>query len=77
LVLAILSDVIPPARRGAATGVVMSSFALAAMAGVPVGIALGAHLGWTAPFFLLTVLTALTWLGARHTIPPLTEHLSN
>ncbi|MGM3274800.1 MFS transporter [Ralstonia sp. 24A2] len=76
LVLAILSDVIPPARRGAATGVVMSSFALAAMAGVPVGIALGAHLGWTAPFFLLTVVTALTWLGARHTIPPLTEHLS-
>ncbi|CAJ0813117.1 MFS transporter [Ralstonia flaminis] len=77
LVLAILSDVIPPARRGAATGVVMSSFALAAMAGVPVGIALGAHLGWTAPFFLLTVMTALTWLGARHTIPPLTGHLSN
>lgn len=77
LVLAILSDVIPPARRGAATGVVMSSFALAAMAGVPVGIALGAHLGWTAPFFLLTVVTALTWLGARHIIPPLTEHLSN
>ncbi len=77
LVLAILSDVIPPARRGAATGVVMSSFALAAMAGVPVGIALGAHLGWTAPFFLLTALTALTWLGARHIIPPLTDHLSN
>lgn len=76
LVLAILSDVVPPARRGAATGVVMSSFALAAMAGVPVGIALGAHLGWTAPFFLLTALTALTWLGARQTIPPLTEHLS-
>ena len=44
---------------------------------MPVGLALGAHLGWTAPFFLLTVLTALTWLGARHTIPPLTEHLSN
>jgi len=75
IILAVLSDVIPPARRGAATGVVMSSFALAAMAGVPVGIAIGAHFGWSAPFFLLTALTVLIWLGARQTIPPLTEHL--
>lgn len=76
VVLAILADVIPPARRGAATGVVMSSFALAAMAGVPVGVALGAHFGWTAPFFLLTALTGLIWVGARHTVPSLTAHLS-
>jgi predicted MFS family arabinose efflux permease len=76
VVMAILSDVVPPARRGAATGVVMSSFALAAMAGVPVGIALGAHLGWSAPFVLLTGMTALIWLGARHSVPSLTAHLS-
>ena len=76
IIMAVLSDVIPPARRGAATGVVMSSFALAAMAGVPVGVALGAHLGWTAPFFLLTALTVLIWLGARQTVPPLTAHLT-
>nr|WP_311529563.1 MFS transporter [uncultured Ralstonia sp.] len=75
IIMAVLSDVIPPARRGAATGVVMSSFALAAMAGVPVGIAIGAHFGWSAPFFLLTALTVLIWLGARQTIPPLAEHL--
>ncbi|MHA6889381.1 MFS transporter [Ralstonia pseudosolanacearum] len=75
VILAIVSDVVPPARRGAATGVIMSSFALAAVAGVPIGIALGAHLGWAAPFFLLTVLTALFWLGARQTVPPLTAHL--
>ncbi len=75
VILAIVSDVVPPARRGAATGVIMSSFALAAVAGVPIGIALGAHLGWAAPFFLLTALTALFWLGARQTVPPLTAHL--
>lgn len=75
VILAIVSDVVPPARRGAATGVIMSSFALAAVAGVPIGIALGAHLGWAAPFFLLTVLTALFWLGARQAVPPLTAHL--
>ncbi|MCO5400921.1 MFS transporter [Ralstonia soli] len=75
IIMAVLSDVIPPARRGAATGVVMSSFALAAMAGVPVGIAIGAHFGWSAPFFLLTALTVLIWVGARQTIPPLAEHL--
>jgi MFS transporter, DHA1 family, inner membrane transport protein len=76
IIMAVLSDVIPPARRGAATGVVMSSFALAAMAGVPAGIAIGAHFGWSAPFFLLTALTVLIWLGARRTIPPLAEHLA-
>ncbi|PLT16206.1 MULTISPECIES: MFS transporter [Ralstonia] len=77
IILAVLSDVIPPARRGAATGVVMSSFALAAMAGVPVGIAIGAHFGWSAPFFLLTALTVLIWLGARQTVPPLAGHLAD
>ncbi|WP_293760198.1 MFS transporter [uncultured Aquitalea sp.] len=76
IVMAIVSDVVPPQRRGAATGVIMTAFSLAAIAGVPAGIVLGAHYGWSTPFFLLVVLSVLIWgLGAK-LVPPLAEHLS-
>ncbi len=76
IVMAIVSDVVPPQRRGAATGVIMTAFSLAAIAGVPAGIVLGAHYGWSTPFFLLVVLSVLIWgLGAK-LVPPLADHLS-
>ena len=75
VVLAILADLIPVERRGAATGTLMTAFALAAVAGVPAGVLIGAHLGWGAPFLLLVVLSALVWLGVRAVVPSLNEHL--
>jgi DHA1 family inner membrane transport protein len=76
LIMAVVSDVIPPHRRGAATGIVMSAFSLAAVIGVPVGIALGAHFGWSTPFLLLFGLTLLIGLVAYRLVPSLTAHLS-
>jgi len=76
LIMAIVSDVIPPQRRGAATGIVMSAFSLASVIGVPIGIALGAHWGWSTPFFLLFGLTLVIGLVARWLVPPLTAHMS-
>src|SRR6266481_3615741 len=38
LILAIVGDVIPEARRGAAMGLVMSSFSVASICGVPIGL---------------------------------------
>lgn len=75
LVLAIVGDVIPLARRGAAMGLVLSAFSLAAIAGVPLGVVLGAHLGWNTPFFLLVLLSALIWIGALRIVPTLTAHI--
>jgi len=75
VVMAIVSDVIPVARRGAATGTIMTAFSLAAVAGVPAGILLGAHFGWYTPFILLTVLSVLIWLGGMRIVPTLAEHL--
>ncbi len=75
ILMAVLSDVIPQSRRGAATGVVMTSFSLAAVFGVPVGILLGARFGWEAPFFLLAALSALIWIAASRLVPTLTGHL--
>ncbi|MGF6598841.1 DHA1 family inner membrane transport protein [Paraburkholderia sp. GAS448] len=76
VIMAIVSDVIPPARRGAATGTVMTAFSLAAIAGVPAGVMLGAHFGWAAPFVLLVALSVLIWLGCMGIVPPVAGHLT-
>jgi MFS transporter, DHA1 family, inner membrane transport protein len=76
VIMAIVSDVIPVARRGAATGTIMTAFSLAAVAGVPAGILLGARFGWFAPFVLLAGLSVLIWMGAMRIVPTLAEHLA-
>lgn len=76
VIMAIVGDVIPVQRRGAATGTIMTAFSLAAIAGVPAGVMLGAHFGWAAPFFLLVALSLLVWSAGWRLVPSLTEHLS-
>src|SRR5262249_36270829 len=44
LILAIIGDVVPEERRGAAMGLVMSSFSVASICGVPIGLLLASHL---------------------------------
>lgn len=75
VIMAIIGDVIPPMRRGAATGTIMMAFSLASVAGVPAGVLLGAHFGWFAPFVLLTVLSIVAWLAAFKIVPSLEAHL--
>ncbi|MEI2432917.1 MFS transporter [Lysobacter yananisis] len=76
IIMAIIADVIPAQRRGAATGTVMTAFAVASVIGVPVGILLGAHSRWSAPFWLLVALSLLIWLAGARVVPPLDQHLS-
>jgi DHA1 family inner membrane transport protein len=71
LALAIVADVVPPDRRGRAMGLLMLAFAVASVAGVPLGIAVGTRLGWRAPFFGLAAL-GLPFVGlAAWWLPPL------
>src|SRR5207244_318532 len=53
LILAIVGDVIPQHRRGAAMGLVMSAFSVANICGVPMGLILASGSNWLAPFFAL------------------------
>lgn len=76
VVMAILTDVIPVERRGAATGTLMTAFSLAAVAGIPAGVIIGAHLGWAAPFFVLVVMSGMVWVAVYRVIPPLAQHLA-
>ncbi len=77
IVMAIIADVVPVQRRGAATGTVMTAFAIASVLGVPVGVLLGAHFHWSAPFWLLVALSVGVWTVAVRVVPALNQHLSN
>jgi predicted MFS family arabinose efflux permease len=71
----IIADVVPFERRGRAMGIVMTSFSVSTVAGVPLGLFLAAHFSWHAPFFGIATLVGLLAAGAYVTLPPLTEHL--
>lgn len=75
IVMAIIADVVPVQRRGAATGTVMTAFAMASVLGVPAGVLLGAHFHWSAPFWLLVLLSVVIWAGAARVLPALDRHL--
>jgi predicted MFS family arabinose efflux permease len=53
--LAIVGDVFPEHRRGRATGSLMTGFALASVAGVPLGLYIGTDYGWHVPFIALAI----------------------
>ena len=71
----IVADVIPFERRGRAMSVVMTSFSVSTVAGVPLGLFLAAHFNWHAPFVGIAVLVGLLSLAAWQTLPRLDAHL--
>ena len=73
----IVGDVIPFERRGRATAVVMTSFSVSTVAGVPLGLFLAAHLSWHAPFFGIAGLCAVLTVTAYGSLPRLAGHLSH
>ncbi|NVD98158.1 MFS transporter [Massilia sp. BJB1822] len=73
--MAIIGDIIPPNRRGYATGIMMTSFSIAAIAGVPTGVMLSAHYGWASTFYLLVLLSMVVWLAGVSLLPSLRGHL--
>jgi DHA1 family inner membrane transport protein len=75
LALAIVGDVFPEERRGRATGILMSAFAVASVVGVPAGIYLGGELGWQVPFLILAALGLPVLFAGIRFLPPLRDHL--
>jgi predicted MFS family arabinose efflux permease len=77
LILAIVGDVIPEHRRGAAMGMVMSAFSVASICGVPFGLFLASHLSWHVPFFMLGGLSAVVLSAGAYILPSLRGHLKH
>jgi len=76
LSLSIVADVVPPERRGRAMGIVMGSFSIAQVIGVPAGLELARRFGWTAPFFVVAGIGLLIALVAVFLLPSLRGHLA-
>ncbi len=77
MAMTIIGDVFPEERRGEATGTLMSAFALASVAGVPIGLTLGQWLGWHTPFLILAGLCVPFFFVAARVLPRLDGHLKD
>lgn len=75
LALAIVGDVFPEERRGAANGVLMSAFAIASVVGVPFGLELGMRFGWHTPFLVLAGMGLIVLPAGWRALPKLGSHL--
>ncbi|WP_428304125.1 MFS transporter [Lacipirellula sp.] len=73
--MAIIGDVFPEERRGRATGSLMTGFAIASVAGVPLGQYLGTEYGWHIPFFVLAAAGVPALLLTPAALPPLDAHV--
>jgi predicted MFS family arabinose efflux permease len=77
LILAIIGDVVPEERRGAAMGLVMSSFSVASICGVPLGLLLATNLDWHLPFLVLAGLSLLILAASAWVLPTLRGHMQH
>lgn len=80
LVQTIVADSISYEKRGRALGIVMSSFSISTVAGVPLSLYLSDQipsLGWRAPFIFIALISVfILFLAYRH-IPQITGHLNH
>jgi MFS transporter, DHA1 family, inner membrane transport protein len=77
LILAIVSDAVPLERRARGIGVVMASFGVASVFGVPFGLFLASKFSWHAPFLFLGGLAMVVGFFIIIYIHPITTHLSD
>lgn len=75
LAISMVSDVVPPQRRGKAIGSVMLAFSVASILGVPIGLEVARWGGWRAPFFALSGLGCLVWVAAWIKLPKFRGHM--
>jgi MFS transporter, DHA1 family, inner membrane transport protein len=73
--LSIVGDVFPYEKRGRAMGLLMSGFALATIAGVPVGLYIANKTNWQVPFIGIAVLGVILCIIAFISIPNMKAHI--
>lgn len=76
LAMAIVGDVFPEHKRGAAMGTLMSAFSIASVLGVPIGLVIGNTYDWHAPFLALAGIGVFVLILGARALPPLGSHLT-
>ncbi|MBX9853383.1 MAG: MFS transporter [Cytophagaceae bacterium] len=77
MILAVVADSIPRSRCGTATGFVLSTFPIASIVGVPVGLYMASQTTWQVPYNILAIFTLIFSLIALFFLPPMKVHLKN
>lgn len=72
----IVADVVPFERRGRAMAVVMSSFSLSTVAGVPLGLLVANAAGWQATFWGIAGVSGILAASAVFTMPSMGAHVA-
>lgn len=75
VILSIIGDTLPLEKRARGMGILMSGFALASVAGVPLGIFLSEKYSWHAPFLLIAIIGVFVIIAAATFVPNVTNHL--
>ncbi len=75
IAFSIVGDMVPDERRGRAMGLVMLSFSLSAVLGVPLSIYVASHGGWHIPFFALAGACCVLFGVATRLVPSMRGHI--
>lgn len=76
LILSMVSDAVPLERRAKGIGMVMASFSLASVFGVPFGLFLANQFSWHAPFLFLGIMAAVITGFVAFFIPSMRSHIA-
>lgn len=77
LILSMVSDAVPLERRAKGIGIVMASFSLASVFGVPFGLFLASQFSWHAPFLFLGIFAAVVTVFVVVFIPSMRGHIAS
>ena len=72
--MAMIIDVVPKVRRGRAMAIVMGSFSVAAVAGIPIGLELASWHGWQTPFYAVALCGLLALVAVYLLLPAMQGH---
>jgi len=75
--LSIVSDKVPPERRGKAMAIVMGTFSVSSVGAIPFGLELAQMGSWKTPFYGIFILGCLALVLIRVWMPPMKEHLQH
>lgn len=69
LVFALVTDLVPFARRGNAMGTVMASFSIASVVGIPIGLAIADAFSWHWTFFFIALVSTFIAVAGNRILP--------
>jgi len=75
VLMAIIGDIVPEEKRGTAMGLIMSSFSLASIIGIPIGLYVAYLWGWHIPFIALGFISLFIIGFIVAFIPSIKDHI--